>query len=286
MASWQRAALRGTAAVTLGLGLLYAVLLVPALRPVEGGWPLVDVWLNMLVDAGVIAVVVLRGALDRRDRPAWLLLAAGLGTAFAASTAYFAWLADLDPIPSPSVADAGWLCFYLLLGAGLLQLLRARVRHLLRSAWLDGAIAGLTAAALADAFLEGAALPVGDGDVTRRRRALPAGRPAAARHRRGRPRGRWAARVVPSWWLLCSSFVVVRRHRRRLRGAGRRRHLLDGCPGRRRLAARPAAARRRRVVSLRDPASGATSRELRSSPCPASAPSPSWACSPPARRRR
>ena len=207
MASWQRAALPGTAAVTLGLGLLYAVLLVPAVRPVEGGWPLVDVWLNMLVDAGVITVVALRGTLERRDRPGWLLLAAGLATAFAASTAYFAWLADLDPIPSPSVADAGWLCFYLLLGAGLLQLLRARVRHLLRSAWLDGAIAGLTAAALADAFLEGAALPVGDRDVTGVAALYPLADllllaiGVAALAALGRT-------VVPSWWLLCSSFVV------------------------------------------------------------------------------
>ena len=201
-----RRALRAVLAGTLALGLLYAALLVPPLRPVTGSWPLVDVWLNMLVDAGVLAVVVVRATLDRRDRGAWLLLATGLGAAFAASTLYFAHLRFLDPIPSPSPADAGWLCFYLLLAAGLLQLLRSRVRRMLRSAWLDGLIAGLTAAALADAYLDGAGVPVGDGA-----RGVAAAYPladllllaigVAALAVLGRAAG-------PSWWLLCTSFVT------------------------------------------------------------------------------
>ena len=195
------------AAVTLALGALYAALLVPALRPDEGSWPLVDVWLNMLVDGCVIAVVALRAALDRRDRPAWLLLAAGLAAAFAASTAWYGWLRWQDPVPSPSVADAGWLLFYVLLAAGLLQLLRTRVRSMLRSAWLDGLIAGLTVAALADAFLDGAAVPTGQDALAGVAAAYPVADlvllaiGVAALAVLGRTAG-------PSWWLLCSAFVT------------------------------------------------------------------------------
>lgn len=199
--------LKPTMAITLALGLLYAALLVPGIRPVEGYWAVIDVWLNLVVDAGVIAVVALRAAVDRRDRSAWSLLAVALCLAFAGSTMYFAWLQHLDPVPSPSVADAGWLGFYALLAVGLLLLLRARVRHMLRSVWLDGLIAGLTAAALADAFLAGAALPIADAGV----RGLDAAYPiadllllaigVAALAVLGRAAG-------ASWWLLCTSFVT------------------------------------------------------------------------------
>src|SRR5687767_1227063 len=105
------------------LGLVYAVLLVPGVRPTPGYSALIDVWLNMTVDAVVVVVLVLRSLAVRRDRAAWLLMSAGLAAAFAASTAYYTYLQHLEPIPSPSIADVGWLGFYVLLYAGLILLL-------------------------------------------------------------------------------------------------------------------------------------------------------------------
>lgn len=113
------------------------MLLVPGLRPVDGYDPLIDVGLNQVVDAAVIAVLLVRCRVERRGRAAWLLMAAGLSAAFGASVASSTWFQHLDPVPSSSLSDVGWLAFYALLYAGLLQLLRPRVRRMLRSVWLD-----------------------------------------------------------------------------------------------------------------------------------------------------
>ncbi|MDP9435797.1 MAG: GGDEF-domain containing protein, partial [Actinomycetota bacterium] len=101
-----------------------------------------DGWLNAVVDLGVIVVLLLRGLAERREQPAWLSLTAGLAAAFAGSVAYYTHYQHLQPVPTRSWADLGWLAFYPLLYVGLLLLLRARVRRLLPSLWLDGLVAG------------------------------------------------------------------------------------------------------------------------------------------------
>ena len=195
------------AAITLALGLLYGAMLVPGVRPVEGYSQAIDVWLNLTVDACVIAVVLLRASAVRRDRTGWLFMGLGLTVAFGASLAYFVHFQHLDPIPSPSLSDAGWLGFYVLLCIGLLLLLHVRVRRMLRSVWLDGAIAGLTAAALAEAYVDGAVVPWGNDEVTGMATLYPLadllllaiGVAALAILGRG---------AALHWWLLCLSFVT------------------------------------------------------------------------------
>ena len=56
--------------------------------------------------------------------------------------------------PYPNWADASYLASYPFLYAGLvlLLLLRARLRPVRTSLWLDGAVSGLTLAALATAL--------------------------------------------------------------------------------------------------------------------------------------
>jgi diguanylate cyclase (GGDEF)-like protein len=150
---------------TLVLALVYAVSLVPGVRGTSGFLPLVDGWLNAVVDAAVIVLVLLRARRDRRERAAWACLAAALLCALAGSLGYYAHYQFLDPVPSPSWADVGWLGFYPLSYVAIVLLLRGRMRRPPPSIWLDGLIGGVTAAALAAAFLPGAAVPPAAGTV-------------------------------------------------------------------------------------------------------------------------
>ena len=199
--------MRTTTWLMLALGAVYAVSLVPGVRPTPGYQAALDWWLNMTVDALVILVLALRVAADRRDRAAWLFMTVGLVAAFAGSTTYFAYYQHLDPIPSPSWADAGWLVFYALLAVGLVLRLRTRARSMPLSLSLDGLIAGLTAAALAENYVDGADVPLEQDGVTTLTAAYPftdlllLALAVAALAMLGRGAGR-------SWWLLCASFVT------------------------------------------------------------------------------
>jgi two-component system, cell cycle response regulator len=88
-----------------------------------------------------------RAVAIRRERAAWALFAGamlvwGLGDVY-----YTVALWDLDEVPIPSPADAGYLTFYVLIYAGLVLLFRSRVARLGRSLWVDGLIGALTVAA-------------------------------------------------------------------------------------------------------------------------------------------
>lgn len=199
--------LRTTTWLVLALGVGYAVTLVPGVRPTPGYHVALDWWLNMTVDGLVVLVLVLRVLVDRRDRAAWLLMAGGLVAAFAGSTAYYAHYQHLDPVPSPSWADAGWLLFYGFLAVGLALRLRTRTRSMPSSLWLDGLIAGLTAAALAENYVGGADVPLREDGVGTLTTAYPLADllllalAVAALAMLGRGAG-------TSWWLLCASFVT------------------------------------------------------------------------------
>ena len=94
-----------------------------------------------------------RVATLQRERVAWALIALGM-TAWSGGEIYWRTvMADLTDPPFPSVADALYLAFYPLVYAGLVLLLRARVRHFYASQWLDGIATGLVIAALGAAFL-------------------------------------------------------------------------------------------------------------------------------------
>ena len=153
----------GLASVVLVLGAVYVISLLPFVREDTGTRELFDVWLNLIFKAGVVAVVALRGWIDRRMRAAWWSLSAGLFFAFLASVGYYAHYRHLDPIPFPSWSDAGFIAFYLLAYAAGVLMVRDRVRPFFRSMWLDGLIVALTAAALAAAFVLEPALDAAGG---------------------------------------------------------------------------------------------------------------------------
>jgi signal transduction histidine kinase len=201
------ALMRVTTWLMLVLGAVYAVTLLPGVRQAPGYQAAVDWWLNMTVDALVILVLALRTVIDRRDRAAWLLMTVGLVAAFAGSTAYYAYYQHLDSDPRTTWADAGWLLFYVLLALGLVLRLRSRARSMPFSLSLDGMIAGLTAAALAENYLDGAEITFHGDNAATLTTAYPIADllllalAVAAIAMLGVGAG-W------SWWLLCASFVT------------------------------------------------------------------------------
>jgi diguanylate cyclase (GGDEF)-like protein len=94
------------------------------------------------------AVCVARAVAVREERAAWLVMGLGLLAWAAGEVVWTAALADDPNPPYPSVADVLYLSFYPASYASLLLLARSRTDSFRSSLWLDGAIAGLTVAAL------------------------------------------------------------------------------------------------------------------------------------------
>ncbi|MBS1894141.1 MAG: diguanylate cyclase [Actinobacteria bacterium] len=104
---------------------------------------------NWVYDAlliGAAASCLVRAALHRRERPAWLLLGIAL-LVWTAAEIYYT-LAGAGSLPIPSAADAGYLLFYPITYAGLIALMRARIGSFTLARWLDALIFGGSVAAL------------------------------------------------------------------------------------------------------------------------------------------
>ncbi len=122
-------------------------------RPTPG----YNVWLDVGLYDGILVfagLVCLGRLVTRRsdDGLAWAVIGVGL-VSFAAGGVYSSvWLGQ-GVVPTPSLADELWWVFYATMYVGLALLLRRRVEKFHLSMLLDGAIAGLGAAALVVAFL-------------------------------------------------------------------------------------------------------------------------------------
>jgi len=101
---------------------------------------------------------VARAVIRRGERAAWALIGLAL-VSWIAGEAYFTQvLWDDSQPPVPSWADAGYLGLPPLLFCGLVLLLRARIRGLPRTLWVDGITAALAAGALSAAIVVQAVL--------------------------------------------------------------------------------------------------------------------------------
>ena len=110
-------------------------------------------WLHLVVMGAGAALCLLRAALRREERGAWLLLGLGV-SAWVCGELYFTavlWADSSPPVPSP--ADAGYLSLPPLVFAGLVVLARARIHGLPKTLWVDGLTAGLTAGAVSAAVV-------------------------------------------------------------------------------------------------------------------------------------
>jgi two-component system, cell cycle response regulator len=98
-------------------------------------------------------VIVGRGLAVRRERWAWVLLGTGLLSWTAANTYYSLFIADLDPVPIPSVADGLWLGFYPFAYLAIVMIVRSRLKGLRRGMWLDGLIGAAAIGAVSAAVV-------------------------------------------------------------------------------------------------------------------------------------
>ena len=144
--------------VFAALGLLTALLAVYTAVTI---WTLGDAslqdavgrWIYDAVVLGAALLVLARAALVPSERGAWLALGSGLLFWALGQTYYSAVLYYASPAPFPSPADFGFLAFYPFSYLALVLLLRGRVAHLDRLAWVDGLIGALAVAGVAAALI-------------------------------------------------------------------------------------------------------------------------------------
>ncbi len=124
---------------------------------------LINHWVynGVLIVAAIACLVRAAGA--QGDRIAWLAFGLGLALWTAGDIYWTIALAGVKHAPYPSWADALYLAAYPCLYVGVLAFVGRRVRFVATD-WLDGAIAGLAAAALASAVLAPALLAATKGD--------------------------------------------------------------------------------------------------------------------------
>jgi diguanylate cyclase (GGDEF)-like protein len=145
-------------AVRAALGALGVVLALLTVELTVGVLPaaaseLFQKFASNIVFVGAAVVCAWRAVAIRQERAAWALFALGL-VAWGLGDLYFTLaLWDLQEIPVPSPADAGYLALYPFFIGGLAVLGRARGGAADRSLWVDAAIGALAVAALAATLL-------------------------------------------------------------------------------------------------------------------------------------
>jgi diguanylate cyclase (GGDEF)-like protein len=100
--------------------------------------------------------------LVKRERAAWIAITLAL----VSWTFGELWYAIFKPESYPSLADAGFIGFYVLLYVGIVLLLRDRARSIEGTLWLDGLTASLAAAAVGAAVLVELVLESTDGSLS------------------------------------------------------------------------------------------------------------------------
>jgi len=106
---------------------------------------------DWLYDAIVVASAVscfARAALVPKERVAWLVLGAGLAADALGEIYYSLVFGDANTVPIPSFDDLLYLLYYPAADVALVLFVRDRMGHVRPNAWLDGAIAAVTASAV------------------------------------------------------------------------------------------------------------------------------------------
>jgi two-component system cell cycle response regulator len=149
------------AALTLLLG-VYAGQIVFAFLPGAFADPFMKFASN-LIFLGSAVLCVARGIRGPGERGAWLLM--GLGVlAWALGLLYYTLVQwDLEVIPVPSPADAGYLMIYPPVYAALVLLYRSRIRGRSGALWVDGAIGALAVGAIGAAVVFDPVLKAAEG---------------------------------------------------------------------------------------------------------------------------
>jgi diguanylate cyclase (GGDEF)-like protein len=110
-------------------------------------------WLYYALLVASAGTCLLRAALVPRERLAWALIGLGTGAWAAGELTWVLIFAEWAKPPYPSLSDLLYLAMYPLVAAGILVLAVSGSRRLRGAVLLDGAIAGLGAAAIGAAVL-------------------------------------------------------------------------------------------------------------------------------------
>jgi two-component system, cell cycle response regulator len=150
---------RSTAALVVLTALFAVCAAQDTLHPSAALGNFLNTWVydDLVLAAG--AVCVARGAVATRERIAWILMGAALLAWGAGDTI---WTFAHNP-PFPYYSDIGYLAVYPLAYTSTGLLLRARVRQIRASIWLDGLIGALAVAAVGTAIVFGAVLKATSG---------------------------------------------------------------------------------------------------------------------------
>jgi two-component system cell cycle response regulator len=125
-----------------------------------------DYLYNALLFAGA-GFCLWRAVAIRDERAAWVIIGLGLVSWTAADIVWTAVWAEDPNAPYPSIADGLWLAWYPASYAGLVLLVRSRLRNTRASLWLDGVIGAVAVAALAAALALGTVVHEGGaGDLS------------------------------------------------------------------------------------------------------------------------
>jgi diguanylate cyclase (GGDEF)-like protein len=110
-------------------------------------------WLYTGLMWGGVGLCLARAISVREERAAWIAMTASLALWATADLMWTLHYNYVEDPPFPNLADAFYLADYPFAYAGLILLLRSRLRPVRASLWLDGAVSGLTLAALTTALL-------------------------------------------------------------------------------------------------------------------------------------
>lgn len=120
-------------------------------------------WVHLVVMAIGASLCLVRAARVADERAAWALIGTGLLSWIAGETYFTVALWDEASPPIPSPADAGFLLMPPLMFAGLVLLLRSRVRGLPTTLWVDGITAALAVGSVSAAIVVEAVLDAAEG---------------------------------------------------------------------------------------------------------------------------
>jgi diguanylate cyclase (GGDEF)-like protein len=196
--------------VRLALAALLSGLAVFALSTVlrerPGRIVLIDSWLESVLLLSAAGLVAVRSWRVAGERWAWLLIAAGMSATGLGTVVYALWVPEGQ---SPSLADPLFLAFYPPVFAGLLLLIRQRLRYVPRIIRIDVVVVGLTVASVAAALALGPIQPTTTGQLATVLVGLAY--PVGALLLSALAAGSLAIlgwRTEPSWALLVAGFLL------------------------------------------------------------------------------
>ena len=131
----------------------FAISTISGVRAQDGFDPLLDGWLQGGAYVTAAVLCALRPVLVPADRRLWTFVAVALALRAAAFVVYLAHVREQEPIPYPSIADAGWLAMCAVLLVGLVDFARTRLRQWTPALVLDAVVGTLAITAVAVALL-------------------------------------------------------------------------------------------------------------------------------------